>query len=77
VTESEINHAGFDILRSSHQYDGYSSISNYRNNLHLMGRGNTSVKHDYLYIDHDVLAGQTYWYLLVDIGLNGQRTDHS
>jgi hypothetical protein len=76
VTESEINHAGFEILRSSHQNDGYSSISNYQNNLQLMGQGNTSIKQDYLYIDRDVLPGQTYWYYLVDMGLDGHRTNH-
>ena len=76
VTESEINHAGFEILRSSHQADGYSSISDYRNNPDLMGQGNSSIKHEYLYIDREVLVGRSYWYYLIDIGLNGQRTYH-
>ncbi len=76
VTESEINHAGFEILRSSHQADSYSSISDYRNNPDLMGQGNSSIIHEYIYIDRDVLVGQSYWYYLVDVGLNGQRTYH-
>ena len=76
VTESEINQAGFEILKSSHQVDGYSSISDYRNNPDLMGHGNSSIKHEYLYIDRDVLVGQSYWYYLVDVELNGQRTYH-
>jgi hypothetical protein len=41
-----------------------------------MGSGTRSVKHEYLYIDRDVLFGQSYWYYLVDVGLNGQRTYH-
>ena len=76
VTESEIDHAGFELLRSSQQTDGYSSISDYRNNPDLMGQGNSSVKHDYLYIDRDVLVGESYWYYLVDVDLKGQRTFH-
>jgi hypothetical protein len=76
VTASEIDHAGFELLRSSQQTDGYSSISDYRNNPDLMGQGNSSVKHDYLYIDRDVLVGESYWYYLVDVDLKGQRTFH-
>jgi hypothetical protein len=76
VTESEIDHTGFELLRSSRQVDVYYSISDYRNNPELMGQGNCSIRHEYLYIDHNVLAGQTYWYYLVDVDLRGQRTFH-
>jgi hypothetical protein len=41
-----------------------------------MGQGNRSVQHEYLYTDHNVLAGQSYWYYLVDVDLSGQRTYH-
>jgi hypothetical protein len=76
VTESEIDHTGYELLRSSQQADGYSSISDYRNNPDLMGQGNSSIQQEYLYIDHDVLVGQSYWYYLVDVDLKGQRTYH-
>jgi hypothetical protein len=76
VTESEISHAGFEILRSSHQADGYSIISDYRNNPDLMGQGNSIIKHEYLYIDRDVSVGQSYWYKLVDVDIQGIHTEH-
>jgi hypothetical protein len=76
VTESELNHAGFEILRSFDRKNGYKVISDYRTNPELMGSGNRSVKHEYLYIDRDVSFGQAYWYYLVDVALNGQRTYH-
>ncbi len=76
VTESELNHAGFELLRSLQQTEGFSPVSDYRSNSDLAGQGNSSIKHDYAYIDCDVVAGQSYWYKLVDIDLSGQRTYH-
>ncbi len=76
VTESEINHAGFEILRSASEKQDYISISSYQNNPALIGQGSSSIKHEYAYIDRDVLPGQSYWYQLIDIDLNGQRTYH-
>jgi hypothetical protein len=76
ITESEINLAGFEIFKSSHKENGYISTSDYKFNPDLLGHGNSSIKHEYLYIDHNVLIGQSYWYYLVDVALNGQRTFH-
>jgi hypothetical protein len=76
ITESEINHAGFEILRSSHKDKDYFLISSYQNNPDLMGQGSSSVRNEYLYSDHDVVFGQSYWYQLIDVDLDGIRTVH-
>jgi hypothetical protein len=74
VTESEINHAGFGISRSSQKEEAYSSITNFRNNPELKGQGNCSERREYFYTDCEVFAGRSYWYYLVDITLDGHRT---
>ena len=76
VTESELNNAGFEVLKSFQKTDSYVSVSDYRNNPDLMGHGNSSIRHEYLYIDSDVLAEQSYWYYLVDFQFDGKRTYH-
>ena len=76
ITESEINNAGFEILRSGEEKGNYQLIDSYLNNPDLQGQGNSSTRHIYYYKDDLVTMGQTYWYKLVDIDFNGNRIVH-
>jgi len=76
ITESEINNAGFEILRSTEEEGNYQLLDSYLNNPDLQGQGNSSTRHIYYYKDDLVTIGQTYWYKLVDIDFNGNRIVH-
>lgn len=70
-TGSELDHAGFNVLRSTRPDAGFIQVNPklIRNfNTSAFGRGN------YRYVDSDVENGKTYYYKLEDIATNGDRT---
>ncbi len=75
-TASEINNAGFIILRSTEELSGYKQVDSYRDNPDLKGAGTTSAENNYNWIDRNVSNNLTYWYKLVDVDINGRRTEH-
>jgi hypothetical protein len=70
ATASEINNESFEILRSSDPNGNYTVIGQ------RPGEGNTSQLTHYSFEDKLVANGTTYWYKLVDIDVNGVRTEH-
>lgn len=77
VTESEINNEGFEIFKSEDEQSGnYVLISSYRTNEGLRGQGNSTTRHQYFYIDREILPEQIYWYKLADVDFNRNRTFH-
>jgi len=75
-TESELNNLGFEIIRSVHKNGDYSLISSFLTNSTLSGQGNSNIATDYSFIDADVNPNTSYWYTLVDVDFNGQKTEH-
>ena len=67
---------GFEVWRSLEEADEYTMLSSYHHNEELRGQGNSNTRHEYLYRDELVVGGQTYWYKLVDVALNGERGEH-
>ena len=76
ITESEIDNAGFEIVRSESRNGQYETIASYVNNPNLQGQGNSTGTHRYEFIDENVSPGHTYWYKLVDVDFNGHKTFH-
>lgn len=76
TTASEVDNQGFAILRSEQESAGYSEIDSYISNSELKGAGNSSHTLNYQYVDKSVVNDQTYWYKLVDVDVNGVRTEH-
>ncbi|HFE64661.1 MAG TPA: T9SS type A sorting domain-containing protein, partial [Caldithrix sp.] len=77
VTESEIGNLGFIILRSTEKDSDYVELDSFKRNDQLKGSGNSSNRREYEYIDETVYNNFTYWYKLVDVSLNGVRTEHA
>ncbi len=75
-TESETDNMGFEILRSLEQDSGYVTLAGYRDYPSLRGQGNTNVRTVYRFEDRSVRNDMLYWYQLVDVDMNGQRTFH-
>ena len=69
-TASETNTDRFEILRGLSANGSFARIAN------LASEGSSSSGQDYSYLDENVTAGQTYWYYLVDVDRNGNRTEH-
>jgi hypothetical protein len=71
-TESEIENAGFNILRSESLSGPFVKI----NNSLISAKGSPTMGASYEYVDEDVKNRKTYYYKLEDIDLNGQSTMH-
>ena len=71
VTESELNNAGFNILRSETK-DGEFKVINVKGII--AGHGTTSEKHVYTYTDTTAKPNIVYYYQIEDVSLNGERT---
>ena len=71
ITESELNNAGFNILRSETKTGEFKVI-----NLQgiIAGHGTTSEKHVYTYTDKTAKPNVVYYYQIEDVSLNGNRT---
>ena len=75
-TASELDNQGFKILRSEEKKGLYDKIDSWETNPALRGAGTSTEEHSYQFVDHSVFNGVTYWYKLVDVDVNGARTEH-
>ena len=70
VTESELNNAGFNILRSETK-NGEFKVINVKGIV--PGNGTTSERHVYIYTDTTAKPNLTYYYRIEDVSFDGQR----
>ena len=70
VTESELNNAGFNILRSETRNGEYTQL----NNQLIKGQGTTSERTVYEYADTSAKPNVVYYYQIQDVSLDGQVT---
>ena len=75
-TASEINNEGFVIQRSATVDGDYQEITSYVYNSQLRGAGSSSHSHSYEFVDYTVMNDHSYWYKLIDVDVNGNRTEH-
>ena len=71
-TETEIDNAGFNILRAETEDGQYAKI----NSDMILPKGKSIQGSGYTYIDKNVENGKAYFYKLEDIDLNGTSTEH-
>ena len=72
----EFENIGFNILRGLEENGQYSELDSYKNNLRLIGAGNSSEEHLYRFIDDDVSNNITYWYKLLDVDIRGISSEY-
>ena len=68
VTESELNNAGFNILRSEKRDGEFTKL----NTKLIAGHGTTSERHTYEYADTSAKPNVVYYYQIQDVSLEGQ-----
>ena len=71
VTQSELNNAGFNILRSETK-TGEFQVVNIKGII--PGHGTTSEKHVYTWTDTSAKPNVVYYYQIEDVSLDGNRT---
>ena len=71
VTQSELNNAGFNILRSETK-NGEFTVVNVKGII--PGQGTTSEKHVYEWTDTTAKPNVVYYYQIEDVSLDGKRT---
>ena len=71
VTQSELNNAGFNILRSETK-TGEFKVVNVKGII--AGHGTTSEKHTYEWKDTTAKPNVVYYYQIEDVSLDGERT---
>ena len=71
VTQSELNNAGFNILRSETK-NGDFTVVNVKGII--PGHGTTSEKHVYAWTDTTAKPNVVYYYQIEDVSLDGERT---
>ncbi|MCS7210271.1 MAG: PQQ-dependent sugar dehydrogenase [Chloroherpetonaceae bacterium] len=76
TTASELNNAGFIVMRSSSTNPQPVEIASYRTMPELRGRGTTSNQTTYTLLDRAVETGQSYTYRLRSVDLNGAVHDY-
>ena len=71
ITESELNNAGFNILRSEAK-NGEFKVINVKGIV--AGHGTTSEQHVYKFTDATAKPNVVYYYQIEDVSINGLRT---
>ena len=70
VTESELNNAGFNILRSETKDGEFKQI----NTKLIAGKGTTSERSTYTYTDPSAKPNVVYYYQIQDVSMDGKVT---
>ena len=68
-TESEVDHVGWNIYRSTKRDGEYHRI----NDRLIEGAGNSGMPHDYDFLDKETEEGVPYFYYLEDIDISGGK----
>jgi len=72
ITESETENLGFNIYRGVNKNGEFLML----NAELIAGHGSTSERHEYSYVDHDVINGVTCHYKLEDVDYAGKAKLH-
>ncbi len=81
LTKSEIDNAGFNVLRENAPQTGqpqttsFRIISSYTSNDSLRGLGTSSIGRAYDFVDNQVIPGSTYTYKVQSVSTNGTTKD--
>ena len=71
ITQSELNNAGFNILRSETKTGEFQVVNT---KGIIPGHGTTSEKHVYTWTDTTAKPNVVYYYQIEDVSLDGERT---
>ena len=70
TTESELDNAGFNILRSDSRNGEFKQV----NDKLIQGKGTTAERSTYKWVDTSAKPGAVYYYQIEDVSFAGERT---
>ncbi len=70
TTESELDNAGFNILRSNRHNGGFKQV----NDKLIQGKGTTAERSIYRWVDVSAKPGLVYYYQIEDVSFAGERS---
>jgi hypothetical protein len=76
-TQSEVNNAGFNVLRQDLGMTSFRLISSYTSNENLKGMGTSNIGRSYEFADATVQSGMAYKYKIQSVSINGTTRDLS
>jgi hypothetical protein len=76
-TQSEVNNAGFNVLREDPNTSSFKLIASYMTDDSLRGLGTTSTGRSYDFTDNHVISGNSYDYKVQSVSTNGVTKDLS
>ena len=76
-TQSEVDNAGFDILRQDPDSASFKIIASYLSDSNLKGQGTSTSGRSYSYTDRKVRPGGTYEYIVRDVSFDGSTQDNN
>jgi hypothetical protein len=76
-TRSEVNNAGFNVLREDPNTSSFKLIASYMTDDSLRGLGTSSTGRSYDFTDNRVASGATYDYKIQSVSTNGTTKDLS
>jgi len=74
VTESEVDNLGYILDRRLQDVTKWTTITSYQTHPDLEGKGNTSSRTEYEYMDVTAQSGMTYHYRLSEVATDGNIT---
>ncbi len=75
TTQSEVDNAGFNILREDPGSSSFKLTANYATDKALVGLGTSSTGRNYSFTDNHVVAGSTYRYKIQGVSTDGTTED--
>jgi hypothetical protein len=76
-TQSEVNNAGFNVLRQQPDVTGWQLVGSYTTDKSLRGLGTSSFGNIYSFTDAKVVSGKSYNYRIQSVSTNGTTKDLS
>ncbi|HTR82430.1 MAG TPA: T9SS type A sorting domain-containing protein [Bacteroidota bacterium] len=76
-TKTEVNNAGFNVLRQDPNSSSYKLIASYSTTVSLKGMGFSSSGRKYIFTDTDVHTASTYSYKIQSVSSDGITKDYS
>lgn len=70
ATASELGNEHFEIMRGTSESGPFVKVTD------MASQGDATNQQNYEFVDSDVAAGQTYWYYLAEVDLQGHRAEH-
>ncbi len=76
ATESETENVGYILEKQTNNSGTWVKLADYQSHEALRGQGTTTSPSEYMFIDVEVEAGESYFYCLSDVSENGDIIAH-